>query len=87
MVKEFEDKNYWALVLGGSAGLGLASAKKLALHGCNIIIIHRNRKSDEASIEKEFEQIKATGVELETFNEDAVIIKLNKYLSVDNTKV
>ncbi len=73
MVKEFANKNYWAIILGGSGGLGLATAKKLALHGCNIIIIHRNRKSDEASIEKEFEQIKATGVELETFNEDAML--------------
>ena len=50
MVKEFENKNYWALILGGSAGLGLASAKKLAQHGCNIIIVHRNSKSDAAAI-------------------------------------
>ncbi len=73
MVKEFANKNYWAIVLGGSGGLGLATAKKLALHGCNIIIVHRNRKSDTASIENEFEQIKATGVELLSFNEDAIL--------------
>ena len=30
MVNEFENRNYWALVLGGSSGLGLATAKKLA---------------------------------------------------------
>jgi enoyl-[acyl-carrier protein] reductase III len=72
MVKEFENKNYWALILGGSAGLGLASAKKLALHGCNIIIVHRNSKLDTAAIEQEFAQIKATGVELLSFNKDAM---------------
>ncbi|MGB6151202.1 MAG: SDR family NAD(P)-dependent oxidoreductase, partial [Pricia sp.] len=35
----------WALVLGGSSGLGVATAKKLAMHGFNIIIVHRDRKS------------------------------------------
>jgi len=72
MVKEFENKNYWALILGGSSGLGLASAKKLALHGCNIIIVHRNSKSDIGAIEQEFAQIKETGVQLLTFNKDAM---------------
>lgn len=28
MNREFEHKNEWALVLGGSSGLGLATAKK-----------------------------------------------------------
>ena len=75
MVKEFENKNYWALILGGSAGLGLASAKKMAAHGCNIIIVHRNSKGDLPSIEKEFETIKATGVELVSFNKDAMSVE------------
>ncbi len=72
MVKEFSDKNYWALILGGSSGLGLATAIKLAKHGCNIIIVHRNRKSDLTIIEKEFETIKALGVDVLTINEDAL---------------
>ena len=42
MVKEFENKKEWALIIGGSTGLGLATAKKLAKHGMNICIIHRN---------------------------------------------
>lgn len=75
MVKEFENKNYWALILGGSAGLGLASAKKLALHGCNIIIIHRNSKQDTAAVEKEFALIKDTGVQLLSFNKDAMSVE------------
>jgi len=37
MENEFRDQ--WALVLGGSSGLGLASAKKLAQHGMNVCIV------------------------------------------------
>ena len=72
MVKEFSNKNYWALILGGSSGLGLATAIKLASHGCNIIIVHRSRKSELANIEKEFAIIKALGVDVLTINEDAL---------------
>ena len=75
MVKEFENKNYWALILGGSAGLGLASAKKLAAHGCNIIIVHRNSKADAAIIEQEFEAIKANAVDCISFNKDAMSVE------------
>ena len=50
MVKEFKDKNEWALILGGSSGLGLATAKKLARHGMNICIVHRNSRSQQAEI-------------------------------------
>ena len=41
MVKEFKNKKQWALIIGGSTGLGLATAKKLAKHGMNICIIQR----------------------------------------------
>jgi len=75
MVKEFENKQYWALILGGSAGLGLASAKKLAAHGCNIIIVHRNSKADALAIEAEFAAIKATSVDLLSFNKDAMSVE------------
>ncbi len=75
MVKEFENKNYWALVLGGSAGLGLASAKKLAQHGCNIIIVYRSSKVDAPAIEAEFAQIKAMGVACLSFNKDAMSVE------------
>lgn len=71
MVKEFEDKKYWAVILGGSSGLGLASAKKLAKHGCNICVIHRNRKSEIKEIEAEFDQIKNEEIEFISFNVDA----------------
>lgn len=72
MVKEFENKNYWALVLGGSAGLGLASAIKLAAHGCHIIIVHRNSRADAELIESGFDQIRSQGVAFLSFNLDAM---------------
>lgn len=71
MVREFEDKNYWGLILGGSSGLGLASAKKLAEHGMNIIIIHRDRRENLPEIEESFEEIKKHDVTLHSFNVDA----------------
>jgi enoyl-[acyl-carrier protein] reductase I len=71
MVKEFEHKKYWALVLGGSSGLGLATAKKLAKHGMNICIIHRNSRTQEKEINVEFDTIKAEGVLFKSYNVDA----------------
>ena len=78
MVKEFEHKNHWALILGGSSGLGLASAKKLAKHGCNICIIHRNRRSEIDAIESEFNNIKDEGVAFKAFNIDAFNVEKRK---------
>lgn len=72
MVAEFKDLNYWALILGGSSGLGLATARKLARHGMNIIIIHRDRKSELPDIEEAFEEIRDSDVQLESFNVDAI---------------
>ncbi|MDN3644391.1 SDR family oxidoreductase [Lutimonas halocynthiae] len=69
MVKEFKD-NQWALILGGSRGLGLASAKKLASHGMNICIVHRDRKSDQDEIQQHFQEIKKMGVSFISFNKD-----------------
>ena len=72
MVKEFGNSNYWALILGGSSGLGLATAKKLAAHGMNICIVHRNPRVQEDEITFEFEKIRTEGIRLLTFNMDAI---------------
>lgn len=72
MVKDFEHTNYWALILGGSSGLGLASAQKLAQHGMNICVVHRNRKTDLPAIEKEFEKIRTQNIDFLSFNVDAI---------------
>ena len=69
--KEFQDKNYWALILGGSSGLGVATAKKLAKHGMNICIIHRNSRSQDDEINSEFDKIRAENIQFKSFNVDA----------------
>jgi enoyl-[acyl-carrier protein] reductase III len=72
MVREFENTGYWAIVLGGSSGLGLASAKKLATHGMNICIVHRNSREEMTTVAEEFESIKSSGSQLISFNSDGV---------------
>jgi enoyl-[acyl-carrier protein] reductase I len=62
----------WALILGGSSGLGLATAKKLGSKGCNVIVVHRDRKSDLPEIESAFKQIEGNNVRCINFNADAV---------------
>ncbi len=66
---EFAGK--WGIILGGSSGLGLASAKKLAKHGMNLILIHRDRKSDMNKIQDVFMELRKF-VRVESFNTDAL---------------
>lgn len=68
-------ENTWVLVLGGSSGLGLATAKKLSKHGYNIIIIHRDRKSDLQEIESNFNEVTLGGCRCLNFNVDALNIE------------
>ncbi len=55
------DKNHWALILGGSSGFGLATAKKLSAHGMSVCVVHRDRRGAMSKIEPEFEKIRAHG--------------------------
>ncbi|WP_396179606.1 enoyl-ACP reductase [Flavobacterium sp.] len=71
MEKQFKDQNYWALVLGGSSGLGLASAIKLSKEGMNIIVVHRNSRSEMELINNSFNEIIANKVKFISFNIDA----------------
>jgi enoyl-[acyl-carrier protein] reductase I len=76
MVREFESKNEWAIILGASSGLGLATAKKLAKEGMNLCLVYRARKSDVSTIETEFESIASTHkVKLLHFNKDVVKVE------------
>ncbi|MDP5061936.1 MAG: SDR family oxidoreductase [Maribacter sp.] len=63
---------YWALILGGSSGLGLATAKKLAKHGYHILILHRDRRTDMEAIEMAFNDIRSYGNEVIGMNVDAL---------------
>jgi enoyl-[acyl-carrier protein] reductase I len=72
-----------ALVLGGSSGLGLATAKKLAREGFDIIILHRDRNADMQAINKEFETITLSGSRLLALNKDA--LKIDKRAEILET--
>ncbi|MBN8823050.1 MULTISPECIES: SDR family oxidoreductase [unclassified Spirosoma] len=71
MVKEFDGLNYWAVILGGSSGLGLATAHKLAQNGMNLCIVHRTRKADQIAVEAEFSQMQTNGILVRGYNLDA----------------
>ncbi len=70
--KELRIMTNWALILGGSKGLGLATAQKLAREGYGIFIIHRDRRADSPDIENGFDSIRSTGVPFYHFNADAL---------------
>ena len=64
--------DFWALIIGGSSGFGLATAQKLAAHGMNLCIVHRDRRGAMSRITPEFEKLKQTGVKFLSFNLDAL---------------
>jgi enoyl-[acyl-carrier protein] reductase III len=83
--------NKWALILGGSSGIGLATVQKLASHGMNLIVIHRDRQTDMEKTDVIFTSIRNSGVKLFSFNENAldthsrkdIISKIQQHLSGD----
>jgi NAD(P)-dependent dehydrogenase (short-subunit alcohol dehydrogenase family) len=65
----FRGKGLWAVILGGSSGFGLATAKRLARAGLNVFIAHKDTEGTvEAAIEPHFAAIRAEGVSLVTHN-------------------
>lgn len=66
------DSGYWAVIIGGSSGFGLATAKKLARHGMNICIVHRDRRGAMKTINPFFDELRETGVQVMTFNTDGL---------------
>ncbi len=65
------DEGSFALILGGSKGLGLATAMKLARHGYNIIVVHRDRRADLPVIKTAFHEIESFGIQFISYNMDA----------------
>ena len=61
----------WALILGGSKGLGLATVKKLAKTGYSIIVVHRDGRAEMRAIDTVFKKITSLGTQLLSFNADA----------------
>lgn len=66
------NQNYWALILGGSSGFGLATAKKLAQQGMNILVVHRDRRGAMSRIEKEFDKIRENDIKFMNLNLNAL---------------
>jgi len=66
------DERHWALILGGSSGFGLASAKKLSAEGLNVCVVHRDRRGAMERIEREFDAIRANGRGFLGLNLDAL---------------
>jgi len=62
----------WAIIIGGSSGFGLATAQKLAAHGMNLCIVHRDRRGAMSLITSAFEKLKSSDVNILTFNLDAL---------------
>ncbi|MEL7248974.1 MAG: SDR family oxidoreductase [Bacteroidota bacterium] len=61
-----------ALLLGGSSGLGLATAHELARQGMHLCIVHRDRRSRLRELEQEWKRLRAYGVEVMSYNMDAI---------------
>ncbi|WP_438961706.1 SDR family oxidoreductase [Nonlabens sp.] len=69
MVKDLKDQ--YGIILGGSSGLGYASALKLAAHGMNLIILYRASRLQQPYIEDKFQSLRNHGIDLLVLNIDA----------------
>ncbi len=65
-------RQQWAVVLGGSSGFGLASAKKLGAEGMSVCVVHRDRRGAMDRINQEFDEIRAHGHGFFSLNLDAL---------------
>lgn len=90
-----QKKGVWALILGGSSGLGLATAKKLGKEGYNLIVIHRDRKADLPEIANALEEITTNDISCVSYNVDAtnpqkqkqLVSKIGELLKQEKIKV
>ena len=62
----------YALVIGGSRGLGLATVQKLASEGIPVIAIHRDFKKDMPRVLESFQAFKALAVPFHAIHSDAI---------------
>lgn len=66
------ESSKWAVILGASSGMGLATAHKLSAEGFKLCLVHRDRKSTAAKAEEEFDQMRDRGAEVVSYNTDAL---------------
>ena len=70
--------DWWGVILGGSSGFGLATAHKLAQHGMNLCVVHRDRRAVAREVEPEFEKLRGAGVRVLTLNKNALDAKVRR---------
>lgn len=64
---------WWAIILGGSSGFGLATIEKLVRHGMNIAVLYRETAAGERSLKEKFSQVAAaSGITILPFNINAL---------------
>jgi enoyl-[acyl-carrier protein] reductase III len=65
---QFRETAYWALILGGSSGMGWAAAKALAAAGMNLALVHRDRRADLKDWDSRLQQLRAHGASVLSWN-------------------
>ena len=71
MDKRFSD--WWAIILGGSSGFGLAAVEKLSRHGMNIAVLYRETSAAERMVKEKFAEMAAAhGVSIDAHNVNAL---------------
>lgn len=84
----FAQRNLWALILGASSGMGLATAKKLAAAGMNLILLYRERRSRQEEVSVSYDEMRAMGVQVLDYNTDALNeVKRDQVLSDIQEKI
>lgn len=82
------NNHQWALILGGSSGFGLATAKKLSASGMSVCVVHRDRRGAMKRIEEDFDQIRSNGNPFFNLNLDALSTEgIEKTLTVLQDKM
>lgn len=65
------NNNYWTFILGGSSGMGIASAKALAHKGYNLFIVHRDGRIGTKAFQEDLSLWKPAGIDIITVNANA----------------
>ena len=68
----FAGTQYHALILGASGAMGLATAHRLAAAGMHLLLVYREPRNREAGLQAEFEAMRAHGVTVHAWNENAL---------------